>query len=398
MLTQLHIENYKCLRDVTVDLGEFTILIGPNDSGKTSFLDVIQTLGEISRKPYQQVFFGDRSLDNLVWRKDANQRIVWDVSGLAANCRFAYRIELAPVGQQPPRESLEFDGRRLFWTEEVNAETAQSNAALPPGALVNVMAVNQGTQKTPARFGTTFLSQLVQQGKWPYPAIAETLHSSIQYRFDIAHLCQPAVPQAGESLHATGDNLAGVLDLLQNSPDRSAFEAIQKALHEEIPTIQGVVLPPSRQRPGAKALEFILSGDGRRPVSIPAQLASGGALLLTAYLALIHGEAPGVLLIEEPENGLHPGRLQFVVNILLRISKGQADHRKHQVIVTTHNPLLLNHANADEVRVFVPDREQGTTVTPMTKIPDIDRLRKEFATGELWYLLGEEKMFQGQPA
>jgi AAA15 family ATPase/GTPase len=36
MFECIHIENYKCLRDVTVELGDFTILIGPNDSGKSS--------------------------------------------------------------------------------------------------------------------------------------------------------------------------------------------------------------------------------------------------------------------------------------------------------------------------------------------------------------------------
>ena len=52
MLERVHIENYKCLRDVTVDLGDFTILIGPNDSGKSSFLEVIQTLGTIAQQPF----------------------------------------------------------------------------------------------------------------------------------------------------------------------------------------------------------------------------------------------------------------------------------------------------------------------------------------------------------
>ena len=34
----------------------------------------------------------------------------------------------------------------------------------------------------------------------------------------------------------------------------------------------------------------------------------------------------------------------------------------------------------------------------MDKVPEIDRLLKEFAPGELWYLFGEEKLLEGQPA
>src|SRR5438270_3671042 len=94
MLERIHIENYKCLRDVTVDLGDFTILIGPNDSGKSSFLEVIQTFGKIIKEPYTGIFRGDRSLANLVWRKEADRHIVFDVGGTASGHRFVYHLEL----------------------------------------------------------------------------------------------------------------------------------------------------------------------------------------------------------------------------------------------------------------------------------------------------------------
>jgi predicted ATP-dependent endonuclease of OLD family len=88
----------------------------------------------------------------------------------------------------------------------------------------------------------------------------------------------------------------------------------------------------------------------------------------------------------------------MVLDLLRKMSRGEVGNRKRQVILTTHNPLLLNYASPEEVRVFVRHPEQGTQVIPMTKVPDIDRLLKEFALGELWYLLGEEKLFKEQPA
>ena len=65
-----------------------------------------------------------------------------------------------------------------------------------------------------------------------------------------------------------------------------------------------------------KALEFILAGNGQPPVTIPGSLASGGVLLLTAFLTLAYTQTQDLLLFEEPENGLHPTRLQMVVDIL----------------------------------------------------------------------------------
>src|SRR5438132_2769275 len=124
MLERIHIENYKCLREVTVQLGDFTILIGPNDSGKSSFLDVIESLGKIPTQSLQQLFSGDKALSNLVWRKQKDRKIVWEVFGEAYGDAFVYRIVL-PVNEQPPTEGLEFGGKKLLWTESEDSSEIQ---------------------------------------------------------------------------------------------------------------------------------------------------------------------------------------------------------------------------------------------------------------------------------
>lgn len=396
MLARVHIENFKCSRDVTIELGDFTILIGPNDSGKSSFLEAIQTFGNIIRHGYTAVFSGERSLPNLVWRKNPDRRIVWEVAGTTAGHTFTYHLEL-PVDERPPYESLESDGKKLFATEEVTVGNAQQYN-LTAGTLALAIAINQGRQLKPAQYGALYLQELIRQHPSPLLDIADALASTLEYQFSLDQLTKPSVPQPRITLQPSGANLAAVLDVMQNSADRSAFEALQRSLHEAIPTLSGIVLPPSSQQSGAKTLEFIVSGNGQLPVTIPGSLASGGALLLTAFLTLAYTPTPGLLLFEEPENGLHPYRLQLVLDILRKMSRGEVGNRKRQIILTTHNPLLLNYASPEEVRVFVRHPVEGTQVIPMTQVPDIDRLLKEFALGELWYLLGEEKLFAEQPA
>lgn len=396
MLQRIHIENYKCLRDVTVELGDFTILIGPNDSGKSSFLDVIQSLGKLIRQDYGNTFTGDRTRANLVWRKDATRSIIWDVAGTTPEHRFNYRLEM-PVDQKPALESLEWDGTKQFWTVKVAPPLTQ-RSGLANGTLAVAFQSPQGEVFQQLQSGSLFLQQFARGGNPASAGLAEALTASLEYKFDLAKLPSPSIPQPGIVLEQFGANLAAVLDVMQNSADRSSFEALQKDLHEAIGTLKGIVLPPAGQQSGAKAMQFILSGNGQPPVTIPASLASGGALLLTAFLTLAYTETASLLLFEEPENGLHPSRLQMVLDILRKMSRGEVGNRKRQIVITTHNPLLLNYASPEEVRVFVRDPETGTKVIPMTKIPDIERLLKEFALGELWYLLGEEKLFEEQPA
>jgi predicted ATPase len=400
MLERIHIENYKCLRDVTVDLGEFTILIGPNDSGKSSFLEVLQTFGKAVGQGYAAVFKDDHSLANLVSGKDGALRVVLEVVGATPQQHFVYRLEFAG-GDQPPRETLHIDREKMLWSEETPAPQGQP-PMLPvnAGPLTMFTPVAQGKQPTRLQVPrlATGLQILSQQHRLPYSLVADALKSSVEYRFKLDKLPKAAIPKPGIELDSSGENLAAVLDVMQNSSDRTAFEAVQRFLHDAIPTLRGIVLPPATSPPGAKALEFILSRNGQSPVTIPGSLASGGALLLTAYLTLAYSQTPGLLLIEEPENGLHPSRLEMVLGLLRKVSRGDVGNRKRQVVVTTHNPLLLNYASPEEVRVFVRHPDQGTKVIPMTKAPDIERLLKEFALGELWYLLGDDKLFQDQPA
>lgn len=388
MLTRLHIENYKCLRDVTVDLGDFTVLIGSNDSGKTSFLEVIQRLGDITRKPFGDVFGPERPLDRLMWNREADRTIVWEASGKAADADFTYHVELT-TGPKPAWEWLEFGGKRLFWTEELSKPPPDSQ--LQPGTVVHVEATDLGQQKSVAQPGTTLLSIKARQQQSPYAAIAGVLGSCVQYRFDLRRLRQPSVPRAGDRLQSTGGNLAGILDLLHNSPEPRAFEALQTALHDAIPALQRIVLPPARvseprspkgrNQAGAKSLEFVLAGDNQPPVTIPASQASDGALLLTAFLALVYGETPNTLLIEEPQNGIHASRLHFVVEQLRKISTGAGAGRKRQVILTSHSPMFLSYAKPEEVRVLVRHPELGTQVKPMHDVGGIDQALSEFSAG-----------------
>lgn len=47
MITLIEALNFRCLRYISQPLGEFHVLVGPNASGKTTFLDVVAYLGDL---------------------------------------------------------------------------------------------------------------------------------------------------------------------------------------------------------------------------------------------------------------------------------------------------------------------------------------------------------------
>ncbi len=387
MLASLHVQNFKCLRDVEVAFGPFTVLIGPNDSGKSSILDALRMLGRTVVEPISAIFKGDDELRLLAWKGDRSAKgpssIVWsmELNGFQARWRYELTVELPdlyehlvfledehPMG---PMEAKSSSRERTELSKRVHPDyEARGTGGLPT---------------TYYNFATDHGREMIALARAP------------RYRLNPDLLRSPAVPTPDAVLSATGDNLVAVLDRLITGPDRSAIARLEQALHEAVPTLRGIALRTVDGKTGAKSLEFVLSaGTKGPPVTIPCAHASDGAMLLTAFLALAFSDEPGLILIEEPENGLHPLRLQSVVEMLRKISEGALGNAPRQVIITTHSPLLLNYTRPEEVRIVRRDLEKGTMVTPMSEVPDVQELLGEFGAGELWYLLGEQALVEGK--
>jgi predicted ATPase len=131
--------------------------------------------------------------------------------------------------------------------------------------------------------------------------------------------------------------------------------------------------------------------------AIRAQHASDGAILFLGLLALIHSpEPPNLLLIEEPEKGVYPKRLEEVICLIRRLHAAGSGRAAPQIVMTTHSPYLLTSFHPDEVTFMVRRNGSGSVLArPLRDAPHIEeRLGAgEFYLGELWYNLSEEELF-----
>jgi predicted ATPase len=115
---------------------------------------------------------------------------------------------------------------------------------------------------------------------------------------------------------------------------------------------------------------------------------SEGLLYYLAFFVLQYLESVQILLIEEPENGLHPTRIVDVVRVLRHL----AESRQIQVIMATHSPLVINELKPEEVSVVTrPNAEQGTIVTPISQTPNFEARSKVLNLGELWLSYADGK-------
>ncbi len=395
MIDHLRVQNFKSLIDVSVDFEPLTILVGPNDSGKTSLLDALHTVSKTSSSPIQQALAEFEGFENLVSYKDTTKTISWNLRGHQGSDTFDYQLAIGaplPSIQQP--FSPQFHATVHHESLEVVGDPRSAlEMRLGPQGIPTLFATINGKQQQqgyPWQYGQTGLMSVKQLPG--FSSFVEKFGSVSKYRLDPGELRKPAALSRHPVLASAGENLANVLDSIQNNGDLSSITELQNVFKREIPTLRGFSLPPTAQQHLGKILELSLARAGKKPITIPANLGSDGSLLLLAFLALAYGNTADTILIEEPENGLYFARLKVVIDLIRRMTTGELGDRPRQVIITTYSPILLNLAKPKEVRIFIRHEDGGTRVVPMDKVENIDRLEQEFATGELWYLLGEEKL------
>ena len=110
------------------------------------------------------------------------------------------------------------------------------------------------------------------------------------------------------------------------------------------------------------------------------------------FLALVHHpRRPNLILLEEPENGIHPRRLAEIIRVLRTILNGNNPEHIPQIVLSTHSPYLLDSIDlrTDQVLVFRRQEDGNRTI----EAADADRLKlflEDFMLGEVWYNQGEE--------
>ena len=149
-----------------------------------------------------------------------------------------------------------------------------------------------------------------------------------------------------------GEDLAAFLRTLQALEPRQ-FKALEKALHTLLPNIDAIDIDVNDM--GEVELRLIESG-----VAIPARVLSEGTLRILGLLALAGAkEGSSLVGFEEPENGVHPRRIQLIAELL----KTRAASKQTQYIVTTHSPVLTDLL-PDESLLVVRSSKRATRIDP----------------------------------
>ena len=168
--------------------------------------------------------------------------------------------------------------------------------------------------------------------------------------------------------------------------DRETFLDIEERLREWVPTVNSIIL--KRSLDGNDLLWFELTSGER----VPSISISDGTLLLLEYLTLLLAPPHlGILLIDGPEEGIHPHALEKLIAFFRGV---QSKDPELQILISSHSPDLLSFLGPEEI--VVTNREQGsyTQAARLDQHPDLDQWLEGLTPGELWLWDGESDILQ----
>lgn len=94
-----------------------------------------------------------------------------------------------------------------------------------------------------------------------------------------------------------------------------------------------------------------------------------------------------LLIVEEPENGLHPRLLEGLLVLLRELPV--------QVVITTHSPVLLNFARPEEVVILRSRGSRGPQAARFVELEEGMKRRDYFDVGDVLYHIDDDRLFRG---
>jgi predicted ATPase len=193
-----------------------------------------------------------------------------------------------------------------------------------------------------------------------------------------------------EKLSSDGANIAGVLAALSEEKQKIIQEKLTLYL-KKIPEkdIESVWT----ERIGKFNTDAMLyckeSWRGDNTCVVDARGMSDGTLRFLAIMtALLTNESNKLIVVEEVDNGLHPSRAKILVNMLNELGS----ERGIDVLITTHNPALLDAAGTSMIPFITVAHRDDSGQSHLTLLEDIQELPKMISTGNIGELATNGKI------
>lgn len=364
-LSRIDVAGFKSISHVQrLDLGPLNVLIGANGAGKSNFISFFRLLNAMALS-------GD-GLASHVARSGGAGSMLHDGAAVTPSIAASMTFEGETGAIDYSFQLVHGAPDALIFSEERYRFTPSSS----PGIEAPWVSLGSGHRE----------SSLHRISDATARALLSSLRRLIVHQFhdtsDTARIKQRSAVSDGQFLKSDAANLAPFLLRLQESRHDS-YARIVETIRQIVPFFEDFFLEPIQ---GSVLLQWRERGSG---VIFHPQQASDGMLRLVALVALLlqpYDALPSLLIVDEPELGLHP----YAVNVIAGLFRSVSIHT--QVVLATQSVAFLDHFAPEEtVVVDRPSRESRFTRLDTGALQE---WLEDYSLGELW----EKNVIGGRPS
>ena len=363
------IQGFRSLADFKItELPNAAVLIGANGSGKSNFIRFFEMMSWMLRSRNLAEFIERQGgADDQLFRGNQHTpRLEAEINLHTEGGRYDYRFALSYA--HPDRFFFSEERFRFSGTDDPGQTAWKSSIGGHREAMI--VEAQHGGPDVDSITASLIVHLLRNCSTFQFHDTSDG--SNFKKRWDV---------EDDDQLRSDAGNLAAILHRLEQE-DIRRYETICRHIGRVLPVFDRFAIEPSY---GKVSLRWKAKGTDK---TIGAHLTSDGSLRFFALVTLLNLPSemlPSVVLLDEPELGLHPAAVTLIGGMI----KALAEQR--QVIVATQSPLLVDSFDLNEI--FVLDLEDGRTKVRKLCKSDYQHWLDEFTTGELW----QKNLLGGRP-
>ena len=346
MIKEIEIRNFKSIKHLDIRLRPINILIGSNGVGKSNFIEIFKLLNQIYEQKLQEYIGND--IDSLLYfgRKKSD---------------FLKMLLFFETKNQEDNILL-----AITLSARKNSNTGYLSEVIGSSVIKNK---EEEAKRNTISVGTINNESRLKEKDFPILLPIHHFHDTS----NTSPLKAPSQINDNRYLAENGRNLAAYLYYLQEKHPKS-FKQLEFIVRSVAPFFDKFDLQPDRLN--EKQIELRWQEKGSDFPFSAYHLSDGTLRFIALATLFLQPEPPKIIIIDEPELGLHPFAIHKLAGLIKKASVSS------QIIVSTQSVTLVDNFSADDI--ITVDRKEKQSVFTLQTSENLENWLKEYTIGDIW--------------
>ncbi len=362
-LERLSVSGFRSIRELNdFPLNDLNVFVGANGAGKSNLIELFRMLLAMTEKNFSRFILAHNGADGFLFNGPKVTAAIKAEFVFTSHSDFSqgpniYRFEATPTA----------DGRKFLLSEEREYVTTDSRS-YGPAAEESRLRDEKDEKSRDGQWNGVGYHVYKAISNWMVYHFHDTSANAPMRRYEIVENCL--------RLRSDASNIAPFLLRLKAEPARSSYYTeIVNAVRLVIPFFDDFRLDVQEMGEARKvALSWQQNGSDF-PMQ-PYHLSDGSIRFICLATALLQPDPPSMIVIDEPELGLHPEAIGILSELIQDAAK------RTQVFIATQSPLLLDQFAIEDI--VVVNRREGQSTLERLEGADYDQWLEDYSVGQLW--------------